>query len=39
MPVKVNHGKLKKGLAQFGQAFTDADDDWLDGFTMNSCTD
>ena len=34
-PVKVNHVKLKKGLAQFGHAFSDADDDWLDGFTIN----
>ena len=35
LPVKVNHGKLKRGLAQFGQAFSDLDDDWLDGFTIN----
>lgn len=35
MPVKVNHGKLKRGLAQFGQAFSDPDDDWLDGFAIN----
>jgi len=35
MPARVNHGKLKKGLAQFGQAFNDLDDDWLDGFTIN----
>ena len=35
MPVKVNHGKLKRGLAKFGEPFTDPDDDWLDGFTIN----
>jgi hypothetical protein len=34
-PVKVNHAKLKRGVAQFGEAFSDSDDDWLDGFTIN----
>jgi hypothetical protein len=35
MPVKVNKAKLKRGLAAFGQSFTDTDDDWLEGFTLN----
>ena len=35
MPAKVNHGKLKKGPARFGESFSDPDDDWLDGFTIN----
>ena len=35
MPVKVNHGRLKRGPAVFGESFADADDDWLEGFTLN----
>jgi hypothetical protein len=34
-PVKVNHAKLKSGLVQFGEPFSDSDNDWLDGFTIN----
>ena len=34
-PVRVNRVKVKRGEAQFGTAFQDADDDWLAGFSLN----
>lgn len=34
-PVRVNRVKLRGGAAEFGKAFTDADDDWLRGFSLN----
>ena len=34
-PVQVNKVKLKGQLVEFGKAFSDADDDWLRGFSVN----
>ena len=34
-PFQVNAVKLKGQPAEFGKAFTDADDDWLKGFSLN----
>jgi hypothetical protein len=34
-PVKVNSLKLRGKPAEFDKAFTDADDDWLRGFSVN----
>jgi len=34
-PVQVNRITLKGRAAEFGKAFTDADDDWLRGFSLN----
>jgi len=34
-PVQVNTVKLRGRATEFGKAFTDADDDWLRGFSLN----
>ena len=34
LPVKVTNANLKKGPVVFGEPFADADDDWLEGFTL-----
>jgi hypothetical protein len=34
-PVQVNKLKLRGRMAEFGKAFTEADDDWLKGFSLN----
>ena len=34
-PIKVTEAKLKRGVAEFGKVFTDTDDDWLEGLTIN----
>jgi len=34
-PVRVNTVKLRGRATEFGKAFTEADDDWLKGFSLN----
>lgn len=34
-PVKVNSVKVRGRTTEFGKAFTDVDDDWLKGFSLN----
>lgn len=34
-PVQVNKVKLKGSIVEFDRGFTDADDDWLKGFSLN----
>ena len=34
-PIQVNRVKVRGRAAEFGKAFTDPDDDWLKGFSLN----